>query len=174
MNNIMEENLKNMYDAYSKILEEKDQKIADLEAKLAESEKDKLMWQEMYKNADRQNKEICETDIYPLQEENEQLKQQLSEKNEIIDWQNGIVEGVKQEEELLAQKLKSLGVDCIEDLGKEHNQEKISFAVEKLEKVRHILLGHYNRTIYKCVKEVCRDIDKQIDNQIKQLKKEMK
>ena len=35
----MEENLKNMYDAYSKILEEKDQRIADLEAKLAESEK---------------------------------------------------------------------------------------------------------------------------------------
>ena len=36
----MEENLKNMYDAYSKILEEKDQRIADLEAKLAESEKE--------------------------------------------------------------------------------------------------------------------------------------
>ena len=42
-----------------------------------------------------------------------ELKQQLAEKDEIIDWQNEIVDGVKQEEELLAQKLKSLGVDCI-------------------------------------------------------------
>jgi hypothetical protein len=58
---------------------DQDQKIADLEAKLAESEKDRLMWQEMYKSADKQNKEICETDIYPLQEENENYQKLIND-----------------------------------------------------------------------------------------------
>ena len=73
---------------------DKDQIIADLETKLAESEKDRLMWQEMYKNADRQNKNICETDIYPLQEENQQLKQQLAEKPKEIALQ--VIDSVKE------------------------------------------------------------------------------
>lgn len=64
---------------------------------LAESEKDRVMWQEMYKSADKQNKEICETDIYPLQEENQKLKQQLAEKESEADqrykdWQEEIRE----------------------------------------------------------------------------------
>ena len=63
---------------------DQEQKISDLEAKLAESEKDRLMWQEMYKSADKQNKEICETDIYPLQEQVQQLKQQLAEKERLL------------------------------------------------------------------------------------------
>ena len=62
--------------------------ISDLEAKLAESEKDRLMWQEMYKSADRQNKSICETDIYPLQEENQQLKDKLAESEEKLKLKN--------------------------------------------------------------------------------------
>ena len=74
-------------------MEEKNAKIADLEAKLAESEKDRLMWQEMYKSADRLNKGICETDIYPLQEENTKLKQQLAEKEKEIEQQIKELEG---------------------------------------------------------------------------------
>lgn len=105
---------------------------------------------------------------------NQELEQQLAEKDEIIDWQNEIVEGVKQEEELLAQKLKSLGVDCIENLGKYHDQDKISFAVSYLEVLKAFIidkefyyLGEDYSTVY------VEDIIEEIDNQIKQLK-EMK
>ena len=51
------------------LVNELKQENQQLKEQLAESEKDRLMWQDMYKSADRQNKEICETDIYPLQEE---------------------------------------------------------------------------------------------------------
>lgn len=71
------------------ISNDKDKKIADIEVKLAEkdkrikelkellikSDKERQMWQQMYKNADKINKNICETDIYPLQDEIKQLKQ---------------------------------------------------------------------------------------------------
>lgn len=64
---------------YDFIQTRQNDKISDLEAKLAESEKDRLMWQEMYKSADRQNKNICETDIYPLQEENENYQKLIND-----------------------------------------------------------------------------------------------
>ena len=86
----------------------KNQKIADLEAKLAESEKDRLMWQEMYKNADRQNKEICETDIYPLQEENQQLKDKLEIKMEELHIAYCGIESVKTKNGNLKEEVKEL------------------------------------------------------------------
>lgn len=46
MNNIMEENLKNMYEAYSKVLEQKDQRIAELEEQLKNCIKPKFPRQE--------------------------------------------------------------------------------------------------------------------------------
>lgn len=68
-------------------LKGKDQQIAELQKQLGElqgclakSEEERQMWQQMYKSADKINKNICETDIYPLQEENQKLKQQLEEK----------------------------------------------------------------------------------------------
>lgn len=61
-------------------MENQRKEIEQLKEQLAESEKDRLMWQDMYKSADRQNKEICETDIYPLQEEVEQLKESQTQK----------------------------------------------------------------------------------------------
>lgn len=61
-------------DNFVDLLNQQDKRIKELEENLVKYEKDKQMWQEMYKDADRINKNICETDIYPLQEENQQLK----------------------------------------------------------------------------------------------------
>lgn len=61
-------------DNFVDLLNQQDKRIKELEENLAKYEKDKQMWEEMYKDADRINKNICETDIYPLQEENQQLK----------------------------------------------------------------------------------------------------
>ena len=167
--------------------EEKDKTISDLEAKLAESEKEnkdleddhnKLI--EQYNN---QYNDLCkEIKFHSSARERfvervKELEQQLAEKDEIIDWQNEIIEGVKQEEELLAQKLKSLGVDCIEDLGKEINQDKISLAVEQLEKVKEKIndcpITDYDTNKH-FVKMYQRDAIRQLDNQIEELKKEIK
>lgn len=65
-------------------LNEQDARIKELYEKLAKCEKDKQMWQDMYKDADRINKNICETDIYPLQEENQQLKKRIKELEELL------------------------------------------------------------------------------------------
>ena len=131
----------------------------ELEQKLAESEKDRVMWQEMYKSADKQNKEICETDIYPLQEENQKLKQQLAEKEEQVrKTQEMYFETLKEYDEL-EDNFNNTNLELWAE--KIINQDKISFCIEQLEKVKdyaqHIQGGLINY----------------IDNQIKQLK-EMK
>ena len=193
-----------------------EKQIADLEAKLAESQKNyaelfcrnteletlysqKTALLNFYKETLKENTQLkqqlaekdlrieelesqfayeceCNKQFVDCQKENENLKQQLAEKDEIIDWQNEIVEGVKQEEELLAQKLKSLGVDCIEDLGKEHNQDKISFCIKQLTETKQRILQYlYNMhdNINIADKE---DLDYILDyifgSQIEELKKE--
>ena len=84
------------------------EQVADLETKLAECEKDRLMWQEMYKRADKQNKNICETDIYPLQEENQQLKDKLEIKMEELHIAYCAIENVKTKNGNLKAEVKQL------------------------------------------------------------------
>ena len=171
-----------------------EKEFADLEAKLAEAQKtieiqrmsnDALMENNLDLSYDKVDsayeyaKEMASNWESQYQGEIAELKQQLAEKDEEI-------ETLKEENERNKAEAESQHksfIDCFKDkmgltlyydnIEKQHNQDKISFAVEQLEKVRHILLGHYSSTNYKCIKEVCRDIDKQIDNQIEQLK-EMK
>ena len=109
-----------------------DKQLADLEAKLAESEKDRLMWQEMYKSADKQNKEICETDIYPLQEQVQQLKQELKEKEKHIIGQNALLNKSKENNNQLKQQLaeceqekllNSYGMDKNADIAEDYKQQ---------------------------------------------------
>ena len=56
-----------------------------------------------------------------------------------------------------------------------HNQDKISFAVEKLKETKiYVDNQHFMNARYKCEKKVYADIWNFIDNQIEELKKEMK
>lgn len=80
-------------------------KITDLEAKLAESEKAVVS---ILENADRQNKSICETDIYPLQEENQQLKEKLEIKLEELHIAYCGIESVKTKNGNLKAEIKEL------------------------------------------------------------------
>lgn len=135
----------------------------------------KLMEKDIIFHLNKHKKEL-EEQVVKQEKELEYIQKQLEEKEEILEWQNEIIGGVKQEEELLAQKLKSLGVDCIEDLGKETNQDKISFALEQLERVKEFCDGIKLSMIYISQEDTTKiqTIIKEIDNQIEQLKKEMK
>ena len=183
---------------------DKEQKISDLEAKLAESEKSKesyrlqnehhhlqllqfysrlgveafgadihekaletlmIMKEELEEKngvrralsaCNRQNDEFAEM-IKKLANEKEQLKQQLEEK--------------EKENELMAKTLK-----LTKFVEKEVNQDKISFAIDELEKVKEttecvldnaLKNSSLNQSYYD------RLLD-EIDNQIEELKKEMK
>ena len=72
--------------------------------------------------------------IKELEEENQQLKQQLTEKDKRIEILSKQNKALIEEEDLLDKKLKELGVDCIEDLGKSQNQK----AIEQLEEVKEL------------------------------------
>lgn len=97
--------------------------------------------------------------IKELEEENKQLKQQLAEKDKEIEILTKQNKALVEEEDLLDKKLKELGVDCIEDLGKSQNQK----AIEQLEKVKEFvneIYGEYSASI----------TTNFIDNQINELK----
>lgn len=150
-----------------KVIEEKDKQITDLEAKLAESEKKyKKAYQEglLQKQFDK-DMEIA------------QLKQQLAEKDKKIEYYK------KQ-----AKKFNNEAQKYYEDAycNDFHNQDKISFALEQLEKVKELAHNH--------IKEIANDLSEEdderlnqkhtihglatvityIDNQIKQLKEQQK
>lgn len=149
---------------------EKDKTIADLEAKLAESE---------HRNeqlVDALNGEVFIN--YKLPMENAQLKQQLAEKETRIaeledkDWYEGTIKQLEEQNERLIKQL----AEKEEELKHKHwaiksgvyIQDKISFAVEQLEKVKEL-----------CKKDmtICEDyfaIEKILNNKIEELKKEMK
>ena len=139
------------------------EQIADLEAKLAESEKrlvncvDFDTWQKTAK-------------------ENKELKQQLAEKEKEI-------ETLKEENERNKAEAESQHksfIDCFKDkmgltlyydnIEKQHNQDKISFVVEQLIETKEFADKQFN--LDTCNLALARVLDK-IDNQIKQLK-EMK
>lgn len=91
----------------------------------------------------------------------DQLKQQLAEKEKQLE---------------NAQNLKAIEVadELSLKLSKIHNQDKISFAIDKLEKVKGLIANH-TQELWTCENDY---IDvvlyKEIDNQIVELKKEMK
>lgn len=181
--------------------EEKDQQICDLEAKLAESEKQFIVANNLRKNSDevllnyktekygldktiqelRKMKlslpekewyykgfENCErqmsSHIADLTLEVKELKQQLAEKDKEISEYIKIVDDLH----------KQLSDKC-DFCDKTKDQDKISFAVEQLEKVkeemdlrpRGVSKGWKNKEYDTLVEE---DVYEVIDNQIKQLK----
>lgn len=106
-------------------------RIADLETKLAESESELEKQKEKYDKLYGCYKKTSSEDLqdkYRLAEENEQLKQQLAEKDKEISNLKGLVnERDKQIKNLKTNKKRVI----------EHkNNVKISFAVEQLEKLR--------------------------------------
>lgn len=135
-------------------------RIADLEAKLAESEKE-------IKLANKLLNELLFS-YEKLKDNNEQLKQQLAEKE-------GKIETLKQRIDSIVKIYSDDFVSKDTELKelrhkvKQHNQDKISFAVEKLEKVKDELKTfefNYNGSIDCCED----DIFIIFDNQIKLLK----
>lgn len=78
------ENLNSIYEGYLKILNEKDQRIAELETKLAESEKHVEFYQERYSDATTSayGADLIAKNVQSrLEEEIRELKQQLKEKD---------------------------------------------------------------------------------------------
>ena len=99
---------------------------------------------------------ICEGD---LEEENRQLKQQLAEKTLTIEQINkAFIEN------------RSLWKGKYE----QSNQDKISFAVEQLEKVKELLLEKCGETYSKTYCGIDEDIEEIISKQINELKEIMK
>lgn len=160
-----------------------EKEFADLEAKLVECEKDRLMWQDMYKRADKQNKNICETDIYPLQEENQQLKDKLEIKMEELHIAYCAIENVKTKNGNLKAEVKELKqqlaekeqeligrkklYDLIYEQLKNSHQDKISFAIQKLEKIKREFCCKYNAQLFIS----CKRLVEFIENELEELKK---
>lgn len=137
-------------------------KIADLEAKLSESEEELLQ-----KEKKIEDLMLCEfvatiLDFNKLSADNCRLREQLAEKEKEIETLKkcgdtehfyGLLEDKRKENKILIKTIEQA------------NQDKISFAVETLEKVKEEA-KHYGYEFSKSMHEY-------IDNQIKQLK-EMK
>jgi light-regulated signal transduction histidine kinase (bacteriophytochrome) len=129
------------YEAIVNLLNQQNKQIADLEAKLAEKEKEIENWRYMYEGV----MQSCHNGI----EENNRLEKLLAEKDEQIN--------MLEEHKFYADNI----IQSYADKCKNHNQDKISFAVEQLEKVKL-----YNRQrAYNYM-----PLTNYIDNQIKQLK----
>lgn len=138
-----------------KIFKEQDQKIAELEAKLAESEK--FMQDNGFNNFDEldnyiqnihfhydevKNKGTCGLCKHLENEEIGELKQQLAEKEkEIEQVKNLKAKDIGETLSVVVEKLtdvisQKLDTATILDILQKHTQDKISFAVEQLEKVK--------------------------------------
>ena len=167
-------------------------KIADLEAKLAESERLVFTYQNIFRQKPETATEMYEF-IQPYERElrkNEleidQLKQQLAEKDKAIEnWQTmyeSVMQTCHNDKEEIDRLNKLLGEKCrllktnetilsgtkfIED---EINQDKVSFCIEQLEKVKELLWDSINdETPYGDVIGVREEIDNQI-NELKEKK----
>ena len=134
---------------------DQDQKISDLEAKLAESELETARWQEHFEQA------RLDYDC---------LKEELAEKDkEIENLNNRIL--ISQLQAPKEQMLNILGSQCVQY---NPDQDKISFCIEQLEKVRTQFRNKYSW--YEETHNVCEKTDDFIiwlDNQTKRLE-EMK
>lgn len=129
--------------------------VADLEAKLAESEKNYKDARELGIEQFHSLKEI----INFSQEEIDKFKQQLAEKDKELSEYVKIVDDLH----------KQLSDKC-DFCDKTKDQDKISFAIEQLEKVKGLIANH-TQELWTCEND---DIDlvlyEEIDNQIKELK----
>lgn len=185
-----------------------EQRIADLEAKLVESEKRISKLKEanntfsfisdcIPKYLDK--REFTFKDIEDFFKSFEQLKQQLKAKEHTI---NTLIDDYKANQKWykiqLAEKEADISLARNEintlkhnlKIAQEHDnvmceqyfkkcketkQDKISFAVEKLKETKiYVDNQHFMNARYKCEKKVYADIWNYIDNQIEELKKEMK
>lgn len=140
---------------------EKDRQISDLEAKLAESEKSEETYKSMF--------EIGTENNHNLLKENKQLKQQLAEKDREL---------------YLTKDTLEHHINIYNSLFESRAQDKISFALEQLEKVKNRIESKvesvYKRLDDLNIKIVCEntsrqlstyeEIVKEIDNQIKAIK----
>lgn len=122
---------------------EKNRQIADLEIKLAQSK--------MNESFEKEKKENALKFV-------EELKQQLAEKEKEI-------EGLE-----LRLKIRAISLQNINNERIQANQDKISFAVGQLEKVKELLLEKCGETLSKSYCGIDEDIEEVFDNQIKQLK----
>ena len=139
-------------------------KIANLEAKLAESEKSKESYRlqneqhhlQLLQFYSRLGVEAFGADIHEKALETLMImKQQLADKDKEI-------EELKLKLDIRAISLQNFNIERMQA-----NQDKISFAVEKLEQVKEEILPEISFDVQK------EFVKKEIDNQIKQLK-EMK
>ena len=142
------------------LLNKQDQQIADLEAKLAESEKQRQHLKDWLDNEilTSVDNESYYATINEYEEEVKKLKQQLAEKDEEIAYLTKQVKKFNNE----AQKY-------FEDAycNDFHNQDKIDFAVEQLEKVKSAF-GLINSKLDKV--ETIKEYIHYIDHQINELK----
>lgn len=158
-------------------LNELDEKVKDLEAKLEESESIRKGANEEIKKLHKRINEIVERDKNIV----ENLNQQLAEKDEQLRAKIG---NMKSNDFIKMCLQCGLMVDAKE----KDNQDKISFAVEQLEKVKNKIESKVE-SIYKILDDLnikivgestsrelnaYEEIAKDIDNQINELKGEMK
>ena len=206
---LLNKEMDSLVDDYAK------RRISDLEAKLAESQKEANDWKQRFESKEKQLMHNAVNGANALvykQNKIKQLKQQLAEKEfahnsyfekaeatiKFLQQQfneKGKIEGrldqLKQQlaekdaeirvaysfrkqkcdnlQKALAEKEEEL-MQAVKDwksLVESKNQDKISFCIEKLEKVRHSILC--NERFY--FENLNKYIDEQIDNQIAELKK---
>lgn len=157
--------------------------LVDLETKLAESEEEhELLINQFEEETEKLRKQIKqESDARKrFVEEVKNLKQQLAEKEKEIENLNNriLISQLQAPEE---QRLKIIGSSCCQYNPK---QDKISFAVEQLEQLKKLCQEKFNwwenseweGDIYdkSDVSNAYFDIEANVDNQIEELKKEMK
>lgn len=177
---------------YGGNLEECHKVIADLEAKLAESEKKVKHWHNLYNERDKQFQSVRQRyhllnklqsnydkkdklhlaymQCAELVDENEQLKQQLAEKDKEIKQLKLDLRMFKSVTEFLNCYGIEKAREVLFQTEKTKNQDKISFAIEKLVGVQKYISDN---AVYVEEESFGREINNFIDNQIKQLK-EMK
>lgn len=155
------------YEAIVNLLNQQNKQIADLEAKLSERNE---YFSSFGCEDFNEFQDFISTFMLTPHEEQEliqQLKQQLDEKEKEIEELNDKL------------KFKSKWLKIADNMVGQSNQNKISFCIEKLEKVKKKFNG--KRPIDELANEVGIDlgytsmqIQNYIDNQIEKLKKEMK
>ena len=180
-------------DIYNKYVELLYKPISDLEAKLAESEKQVEFYKERYSDATTSayGADLMAKDYqWHLEKEIAELKQQLEEKDKAIEnlridlkdyieleekistKYDKVVEQLAEKEkenEVMAKTLK-----MTKFIEKEINQDEISFAVEQLEKVKEACEEIPQCDEYGDDWVLQSGLFEYIDNQIEELKKEMK
>lgn len=185
------------YESFVILFNQQDQQISDLEAKLAESEADKKVLICDYESRITKHQELMSW----LEHNNEELKQQLFESGlktleeiKLSEQRKKMLEDLSTKNWELEQQLAEKEKEILDVKNwwsyqyngeiERHNQDKISFALEQLERLKKLCQEKFNwwenseleGDIYdkSDVSNAYFDIEANIDNQIEELKKEMK